>query len=87
MTYTAKGLNPSNAEATFVHFKHKDAKIFESHLNRHIGIHGSCGVFSDEYPCARVSVIFFRFFASFSIGQIRHQQHEIRVRPRFNHNK
>ena len=26
-------LKTSNAEATFVHFKHKDAKIFENHTN------------------------------------------------------
>ena len=33
--------------------------------------------FSDEYPRARVSVIFLKvFFASFCNGQISHQQHK-----------
>ena len=32
-------------------------------------------VLSDECPCARVSVIFQCFFASFCVGQISYQQH------------
>ena len=31
--------------------------------------------YSDEYPCAKVSVIFFSFFASLCDGQISYQQH------------
>ena len=30
---------------------------------------------SDEYPCARLSVFFLGFFASFCIGKISHEQH------------
>ena len=33
-------------------------------------------VLSDEYPFARVSVIFHVFFASFCIGQIHSKQHK-----------
>ena len=41
-----------------------------------VGIHWSSRwVLSDEYPFARVSIIF-RIFASFHIGQISHQQHK-----------
>ena len=44
----------------------------------HVGINWktlACGVLSDEYLCARVSVIYW-FLASFCIGQISHQLHK-----------
>ena len=40
-------------------------------------------VLSDEYPFARVSVIFSGCFASFCIGQICYQQHNFRVKVTF----
>ena len=52
-------VNPSNAKATF-QLKHKDAEIFENHLNPACwySLDSSCWVLLNEYPCARVSVIF-----------------------------
>ena len=44
------------------YLKHKDAKIFENHLNPIMLVFiGYCfpWVLSDEYPCARVSVILY----------------------------
>ena len=69
-------INPSNAEANFFQ-RIKDAK---KHLNPvMLELIGQLllSTISDEYPYARVSVIF-QVFASFCIGQISHQQHKIK---------
>ena len=52
-------LNHFNAEATFVQ-RTRIAKTFEKHLNPACwySLDSSYQVLSDEYPCARVSVIF-----------------------------
>ena len=57
--------------------KHMDAKIIENPLNPVMLVFiGKLfwSIFSDEYLCARVSVIL-QVFASFRIGQISLQQH------------
>ena len=70
-------INPANAEATFVKSTRmqKSLKIIET-LSCWYSLDSSWWVLSDEYPSARVSVIF-RFFGSFCIGQISHQQHKL----------
>ena len=64
-------LNPSNAKTIFIlSTKHT--------LSCWYSLDSSLWVLPDEYPYARVSVIFyffFSFFASFFIGQTSHQQH------------
>ena len=67
---------PSNAEAAFIQSirTHKFVKTIKT-LSCWYSLDSSRRVFSDEYPFARVSGIF-RFFASFCIGQISHQQHK-----------
>ena len=52
--------------------------MFENHLNpvMLIFIGKDIPGHSDENPCARFFFSFFRFFASFCIGQISHQQHK-----------
>ena len=70
--------NPSNAEATFIQSTVKQRflkKTTTSSKSCNVGIHWiDLADHSDEYPCARVSVIF-QVFASFRIGQIGQQQH------------
>ena len=69
-------VNLSNGGATF-YPTHKDAKIFENHFNTVIVLF--IGVLSDEYPCARVSIIFHSLH-NFCIGQIsNHQQSSVGV--------
>ena len=58
--------------------KHKDAKIFENHLNPYnVGIHL---IAPAEYSQINTHVLgfqsFFRFSAPFCNGQISHQQHK-----------
>ena len=69
-------INPY-AGGGYFHPKHKDAKIFENHLNlsNWYSLDSSHCVLSDEYPFTRVSVIL-RVFASFCNGQISHHQHK-----------
>ena len=57
----------------YFRLKHKDSKICEDHLYPFMLVfigHYSRWVLSDEYPSARVLVIFQCFFASFCIDQI-----------------
>ena len=58
--------------------EYKDKKIFEKTSKAcHVGIHWiALTVYLDEYPYAKVSVVF-RFFASFYIGQISLQQQAV----------
>ena len=69
--------NPSNAEATFVK-NTKMQRLLKTILTLSCwySLDSYRGALSDEYPFARVSVIFIGFFASFCIGQISHQQHK-----------
>ena len=53
--------------------KAHDTKIFENHLNTVMLVF--IGVLSDEYLCAKVSVIF-SVFLHFFISQINYQQHK-----------
>ena len=54
--------------------KHRDAKLFENHLNP--VILAIVRLVSDKYPCARVSMIF-QFFSSFCIIKVySRQQHK-----------
>ena len=62
----AQWLNPSNAKATFTQ------STIET-LSCRCSLDSSRGALSDEYPCARVAVIFHVFFTSFCIDQIIHQ--------------
>ena len=67
-------LNPSNAESTFVQSTQMQRflKTIKT-MSCWYSLESSRRALSDEYPFARVSVIF-RIFASFCIGQISHQQ-------------
>ena len=73
MTLTLYSLTPSNAEATFAH---KNAKIFENHLNPVMCVFIGQLSLSDEYPFARIFGDFSDSFALFCIGGISFQQHE-----------
>ena len=67
-------VNPSNAEATFVHSTRTQSS-FENHLNLSCwySLDSSRWVLWDECPC--VSTIF-QLFAWFCIGQISQQKHK-----------
>ena len=70
-------LKPSNAEATLVQStrRHQSLKTIWT-LSCWYSLDSSWWVLSDEYPYARVSIIF-QVFASFCNGhKISHQQHE-----------
>ena len=67
-------LNRSNAKSTFV--QSTQMQTFLKTIQTQscwYSLESSRGALSDEYPFARVSVIF-RIFASFCIGQISHHQ-------------
>ena len=57
--------------------KHKDAKIFEKHLNpiMLVFLDSYRRVLLDEFPGCLGFIHFSSFFASFSIFQISNQQH------------
>ena len=66
-----RSINPSNTKATFVQstgYKYSYKPSKPCHVWH--SLDSSRRALSDEYPCARVSVIF-NFFASFCIGQSR----------------
>ena len=68
-------INPSNAEATFVQStRTQNIMKIILNLSYRYSFERPCCILSYEYPCARVSVILFRFLASLCIGQISHQQ-------------
>ena len=73
------GLNLYNAEATTCTFIHSTReqrilKIIQT-LSCWYSLNSSRSVLSDEYSCARVSVIFFYVFYIILYWQISHQQH------------
>ena len=64
-------INPSNAEATWNHPKHEDAKIFEKHLNPIMFI-----FIGELWLSTFWWVPMCQGFNQFCIGQISHQQHK-----------
>ena len=68
--------NPTNATTTFVQSTRMQRFLKNLQtLSCWYSLESSRWVLSDEYPIARVSIIFV-FFASFCIGQISNQQHK-----------
>ena len=59
--------NPSNAEATFVKSTKAQRFLKNNFEPCHVGIHW---IPSDEYPCARVSVIFLGFLHHFVLAKL-----------------